>query len=205
MGVSPTPPMAQAGYFKNFSGFFYLNIDYIPMYPIFIIMNRVNKWRKENPEKRREQRKRDEVRSSLRKLGILPLPNEDMSADQRKIYEQIGNNDFSFWVELNEIKKRKGRIVSRAKESGRECDIDITDIEIPEYCSYLNIRLSTDKKDCYKDNYYSIDRIDSSKGYVKGNIQIISRLANTMKNNATIEQLLIFAENIKRLYGVNPI
>lgn len=171
------------------------------MYPIFIIMNRVNRWRKENPEKRKEQRKRDEVRTSLRKLGILPKPNEDMNTEQRKIYEQIGNNDFSFWNELNEIKKTKGRLVSRAKDSRRECDIDISDIEIPEYCPYLNIKLSTDKKDCYSDNYYSIDRIDSSKGYVKGNIQIISRLANTMKNNATIEQLLIFADNIKKMYG----
>jgi hypothetical protein len=168
-------------------------------------MNRVNKWRKENPEKRRQQRKRDEVRSSLRKLGILPLPNEDMNTDQRKIYEQIGNNDFSFWMELNDVKKTKGRLVKRGKKSKKDCNIDITDIEIPEYCPYLNIKLSTDIKDCYNDNYYSIDRIDSSKGYVKGNIQIISRLANTMKNNATIEQLLVFAENIKRLYSKTPL
>jgi hypothetical protein len=192
-------------------------------------MERINKWRKENPEKRQEQRKRDKVRASLRKLGILPPPYQEMNDDERKINEDISNNDFSywdeiksnnefkineikkfskreskdisFWYELNEGKKIKNRLVSRAKDSKRECDIDISDIEIPEYCPYLNIKLSTDKKDCYNDNYYSIDRIDSSKGYVKGNIQIISRIANTMKNNATIEQLLIFAENIKKLHG----
>jgi hypothetical protein len=47
----------------------------------------------------------------------------------------------------------------------------------------------------------SIDRIDSSKSYIKDNIQVMSFLGNRMKNSATPEQLLTFANNIISLYG----
>ena len=39
----------------------------------------------------------------------------------------------------------------------------------------------------------SADRIDPRKGYVRGNIQVISMKANAMKANATPEELRSFA------------
>jgi len=47
-----------------------------------------------------------------------------------------------------------------------------------------------------------IDRIDSSKGYIKGNVQVISRKANTMKSNADVATLIKFAEGINRVHKI---
>ena len=45
-------------------------------------------------------------------------------------------------------------------------------------------------------NSPSIDRIDSTKGYVKGNVKIISLRANMMKNDANLQELQKFCNNI---------
>lgn len=40
-----------------------------------------------------------------------------------------------------------------------------------------------------KENSPSIDRLDNTKGYVKGNINIISWRANRIKSDATLDEL----------------
>ncbi len=179
-------------------------------------------WRKENPEKRTEQKRREKVRAALRQKGILPQTGESMTEQQQIIYNQIGNNDFSYWDTLKrkrELPNNGGkdkqihipkkspeyiiwyRAKDNAKRSKREFNISVEDITIPEYCPYLNIKLSTQTEDRGLPNYFSIDRIDSSKGYIKENIQVISFFANTIKNNATIEELITFSQNILKIHN----
>ena len=275
-------------------------------------------WRHHNRDKRRLQRKIYRVRKRLRNLEILPPVGVDMNNEQQKIYDQLGQGDFSYWdsiktkdghnggiqpyqltkdltpeellyeryrstsmekgssfevspedivipercpltnipilvdykdrrsdnyyvldrldwskgivkgnirvvsalglqQRLNEISKLSDFVYEdyvpsnlqkvicrRASKSasgrGLEYNLEPEDIVISETCPYLKIKLSYNKKDSKKPFYYSIDRIDSSKGYIKGNIQIISLLANTMKNEASSDQLLTFAKSILEIH-----
>jgi len=49
-------------------------------------------------------------------------------------------------------------------------------------------------------NSVSIDRIDSSKGYIKGNIVLCERRVNIMKNDASMEELLLFCKDILKIW-----
>lgn len=87
-----------------------------------------------------------------------------------------------------------------AKARNLEHTITLEDIVIPEYCPYLGIKLTTKVESTNVASTVSLDRIDSSKGYISGNVQVISRLANQMKSNANKEQLITFAKNVLNLY-----
>jgi hypothetical protein len=95
-----------------------------------------------------------------------------------------------------------GNARARARKKNVEFNLCLEDIVIPEFCPYLEIRLRVGSYSERNSGFSpSIDRIDSSKGYTKENIEIISDLANRMKNNATPEQLLVFARNVIRKFG----
>lgn len=83
----------------------------------------------------------------------------------------------------------------RAKAKNLEFNIEITDIKIPDKCPLLEIPLKVNE-DRIRHNSMSLDRIDNSKGYVKGNVWVISVRANTVKNNASIEELNMLVTNL---------
>jgi len=89
----------------------------------------------------------------------------------------------------------------RAAKRGLEFTLTLGDIRIPECCPILGIPLSNHLGVGRQQSGISIDRKDSSKGYTPDNIQVISDLANRMKQEATPEQLLTFARSILRIYG----
>ena len=84
----------------------------------------------------------------------------------------------------------------RAKEKGWEFNIDESDIIIPTHCPILGIELIPGGLGIHAFNSPSIDRIDSSKGYIKGNVRVISLRANMMKNDADLQELEQFCKNI---------
>ena len=82
---------------------------------------------------------------------------------------------------------------SRAKKFHLEFDSSPVDILIPEYCPILGIKLEVaDGKQ--GPSSPSLDRIDSLRGYVRGNIRVISWRANKLKSDATPDELHAFAQ-----------
>lgn len=191
-----------------------------------VMLKRVHDWRKINS--RTEQRRREHVRRNLRRHNILPPHGEPMNEEQQEIYDMISRNDFSVWekyCEENNIHipnpegkttiksypertfSREEHILNRAYENAkrRNLDFDLTidDIVVPEKCPFLGCDLifEYDKSlSVPPANYYTVDRINSELGYIKGNIQVLSWRANTMKSNATEEELISFSKGVLRQF-----
>lgn len=90
----------------------------------------------------------------------------------------------------------------RAKVQGLPFELEKEDIVVPETCPYLGIPLvRTRPRGSPRRDIASLDRIDPTKGYVKGNVEVMSWLANTMKNDAPPELLVRFAKEVLRRYA----
>lgn len=104
----------------------------------------------------------------------------------------------------NPIRYRLYSIKAKCKKLNIEFNIDETDIKIPSHCPLLELPLirysdykehgaSKDRK-----HLWSIDRKDPTKGYVKGNVWVVSLRANTIKNDATLEELELLTDNLRK-------
>jgi hypothetical protein len=96
-------------------------------------------------------------------------------------------------------KETLSSIKKRAKQKGLDFDLEVEDI-LGTSCPIFGVELKRGSRQGPSDFAPSVDRIDNSKGYVKGNVQVLSNLANKMKANATPEQLLQFAEWVFKTY-----
>jgi hypothetical protein len=89
----------------------------------------------------------------------------------------------------------------RAKKAGLEHTITVDDIIIPDYCPVLGVKLDIGDRKKHG-NAPSIDRVDNTKGYTKENIMIVSNRLNMLKNDATINELIMigkFYQNLKEI------
>lgn len=97
------------------------------------------------------------------------------------------------WAKQPLDKKIFNRAKHRAKIKGWDFDIELSDIILPINCPVFGKPLIYGDIDWA----YSIDRTDSTKGYVKGNITIMSNKANRAKNNLTVEEMTLVLEYMK--------
>ncbi len=105
------------------------------------------------------------------------------------------------WIEKNFEYNLWSQAKRRAAREGIEFSISREDVQIPAICPYLGFPLTRSWGKGPLPTNASIDKINPAKGYVSGNIEVISRMANTMKSNATQEQLETFARNVLKKVG----
>jgi len=93
-------------------------------------------------------------------------------------------------------------LLRRIKNKYHNYDVDLEYLkevwDNQSNCVYTGVKLQLPKYKGINDPLYtaSIDRIESDKGYVKGNIQFISITSNHAKNSMSHEQMIKFCELI---------
>lgn len=120
---------------------------------------------------------------------------KESTGDRFRTHGKTDTREFDLWTAAKE----------RANKSGIPFDIELSDIVIPDSCPVLGIsidkRLGRGRR---KPDSPSLDKFIPEKGYVKGNVQVISWRANWLKNNGTVEEWIKIAkwcqqEEVKRL------
>lgn len=91
----------------------------------------------------------------------------------------------------------------RASDDGLPFDLTEADIIIPTVCPVLGISIfwghGRGRRGCNNSNSPSLDRIVPEKGYVKGNVNVISLRANRIRYNADAKELRQVADYVDSL------
>jgi hypothetical protein len=136
-----------------------------------------------NPETLRQYRERQVVYT--RAWRAKQDPDEMKAMRQR-------HRETWFSDPTNRLKHTLGQARRRARVDGRLFSITIADLlPLPERCPVLGtlINYSGTGVRGFVNDCPSIDRFDPAKGYVPGNVRIISWRANRIKTDASIEEL----------------
>lgn len=88
----------------------------------------------------------------------------------------------------------------RAQERGIEFSILPEHVEVPSHCPALGIPLVvTHGQRGSGDHSPTLDRIDPQRGYVPGNVAVISGRANRCKNDLSCEELAAVLSYARRM------
>ena len=100
---------------------------------------------------------------------------------------------------LTTVKLMFNQAKVRSKKRGWDFNLDLDELvaSAPLTCPLLDIELHYGKPTGYHNPAApSLDRFDSSKGYTTDNVWIISRRANLIKNDATIQELSLMCSRL---------
>jgi hypothetical protein len=106
------------------------------------------------------------------------------------------------WRRANYLKDLFHHARGRALRRGIKFEITFDDLTWPEFCPVLGVRIdySPDGKEgAPRANGPSLDRSHPKRGYVKGNVRVISYRANHIKTDATAKELALVAAYVAGL------
>jgi hypothetical protein len=128
------------------------------------------------------------------------LRNKERTAPMRKAWSQANRHKhrgyYLKWEQKDPRRAMLQRSRSSARQRGIEWNLTVEDLNWPTHCPVLGIELSydRDKKKPQRDDYPTLDRWDNSKGYVPGNVFVISWRANRIKWHCRPEELEAVAQ-----------
>jgi hypothetical protein len=148
-------------------------------------------------EKTKYWRKRDKEKKAAYMKEWKAKNKEKVKANFKKWYEANGKR----YNDDPEIKKRRVIYIarSRARLVGVPCTISVADLEWPTHCPALGVELDYAAKGHGRPNSPSIDRIIPARGYVPGNVMIISLRANVLKRDGTVDEIGRLADFLRSL------
>lgn len=109
--------------------------------------------------------------------------NPSLLKQQKKRYiEKTRDSSKHILKRLLKLAKR------RAKEKNIECSINEQNLNWTGVCPVLGVELKPCRDKC-SSNSPTLDRMKNEEGYIEGNVQIISFKANSIKGNATADEI----------------
>lgn len=142
---------------------------------------RANKWQQENKE------------AHAAAIAKYAAANKEVGASANKRYREKHAHTLAY-VQRSVANRSR----SRAKKKGWDHDIDAAYVKeiwpTDNRCPVFGTEFTFGSEE--PGTVASIDRIDSSKGYVKGNVVIVSWRVNDLKSDATLSEL----ESVVRFY-----
>lgn len=154
---------------------------------------------KKQYSKEYKENNKEKIRQSylLRKEQYNNAKKEVYHNDEAESREKLRQ-----WYRHNTCGRLWHSAKRRAKVHGLDFNIEKEDIIIPDTCPVLGIKLVVGNGNAH-DSSPSLDRIIPEKGYVKGNVIVVSHKANTIKSNATIQELEKVFEFYNKIIGVD--
>ena len=118
--------------------------------------------------------------------------NKERISKKRQVFSEANRDRLNSDARARKLKNPKDAMFSAAKLRAKAKDIEFNitknDFSISKLCPVLDIPMFPGKGKL-SDNSPTLDRKDNSKGYIKGNILVISHRANSIKRDATIDEL----------------